>query len=133
MSKRKLLKLAFWTLVVSLILSLALTSHDLLSNESTKFRLLMLLGTLVVMVLIVGPTLYRFRQQLEQDAELNRGVDEQNKRREEAEERRRIYEENYQREGRVLKDCILGDLRAIERGEKVRLGGEALDAVKALQ
>jgi hypothetical protein len=41
MSKRKLLELAVWTLVVSLILSLALTSHDLLSNESTKFKLLM--------------------------------------------------------------------------------------------
>jgi hypothetical protein len=78
MSKRNLLKLAVWTLVVSLILSLALTSHDLLSNESTRFKLLMLLGTLVVTVLIVGPALYGFRQQ-------------QNKRREEAEERSRIY------------------------------------------
>jgi wobble nucleotide-excising tRNase len=133
MSKRKLLGLAVWTLVVSLILSLALTSEDLLSNESTKFKLLMLLGTLVVMVLIVGPALYGFRQQQERNAELNRTVDEQNKRREEAEERRRIYEENYQREGRVLKDCILADLRAIARGEKVRFGGEALDAAKALQ
>lgn len=63
MSKRKLLELAVWTLLVSLILSLALTSHDLLSNESTKFKLLMLLGTLVVMLLIVGPALYGFRQQ----------------------------------------------------------------------
>lgn len=64
---------------------------------------------------------------------MNRDIDEQNKRREEADERRRIYEENYQREGRLLKDCILGNLRAIGRGEQMRFSNEALDAVKALQ
>src|SRR5882724_12623809 len=99
MSNRKLPELAAWTLVVSLILSLALTWHDLLSNESTKFKFLMLLGTLVVMVLIVGSALYGFRQQQERNATLNRDIDERNKRQEEAEERRRVYEENYQHEG----------------------------------
>ena len=54
MSNRKLLELVTWTLFASLILSLVVTWSDLFSNESTDFKLLMFLGTLVMIVLIVG-------------------------------------------------------------------------------
>jgi hypothetical protein len=55
------------------------------------------------------------------------------RRKAEADERVRIYEENYQREGRALKQCVLDDLKAIGCGKKTRLDPETLSAVSALQ
>jgi hypothetical protein len=49
-----------------------------------------------------------------------------------AEERYRIYEENYQREERALRNRVLGGLRAVARGEKVRLDPEAVEAAKKI-
>jgi flagellar biosynthesis/type III secretory pathway M-ring protein FliF/YscJ len=78
---------------------------DIFSTGGIKNFLLTLLGTWLVILLVAFPVVRSLRQQSEEYAELNRAVDEQNKRREEAEERRRIYEENYQREGRTLR-CV---------------------------
>jgi hypothetical protein len=61
-----------------------------------------------------------------------RAIDEQNERKAEREERRRIYEENYQREERALRNRVLDDLKAVARGDKVRLDPEAVEAAKQI-
>jgi hypothetical protein len=68
----------------------------------------------------------------ERNRELNRAADEMRERKYAAEERSRIYNENYEREGRILKNRILDDLKAIGRGEKTRLDREAIEATKAI-
>jgi hypothetical protein len=50
-----------------------------------------------------------------------------------AEEELRAYEENYQREGNVLKRRILEELKAISRGECDQFTPEGVQAAKALQ
>jgi hypothetical protein len=59
--------------------------------------------------------------------------DDRDKRKAEAHERYGIYQENYKREEKAIKKRVLDDLKAIGRGEKVRLDPEALDAVEALK
>src|SRR6266568_4170923 len=92
-----------------------------------------LLLLVVVTLFLVGAGVYEFRKQKKRNDELNRAVEEQIKRKAEGDERRRIYEETYQREGRALRKRVLDDLKAIARGEKVRLDPRGLDAAKALQ
>jgi hypothetical protein len=119
--------------VVALVVALLLGLLGFVLGENGDDRLWDIVGVVLVSLVVVTPAVYSLRQQHERNDETNRAVEERSKRKEEAEERRRVYEENYQREGRVLKDRILEDLRAIACGEKVRLGNEALDAAKALQ
>jgi tripartite-type tricarboxylate transporter receptor subunit TctC len=88
---------------------------------------------LVFAVIILAAAWYSLRKIQKRNDEINRAANERNKRKEEAAERSRIYEENYQREGKALKKRVLDDLKAIGRGEKVRLDPETLRAVKALK
>jgi hypothetical protein len=50
----------------------------------------------------------------------------------EAKERFRIYNENYHREGKALRERVLDDLKAIARGKKRRLDPEAVGAAKKI-
>jgi len=50
-----------------------------------------------------------------------------------AEENWRAYKENYQREGRTLKNRILADLEAISTGERCSFTSEGINAAKGLQ
>jgi type III secretory pathway component EscS len=86
------LKPVIAALIISLIISLIETWSDLFSTETMTVKLLILLGTMALILLFVGPGVYVFHQQAQRNAELNRAVDERIKRQEEAEERRRIYE-----------------------------------------
>ena len=85
------------------------------------------------MLLVAGIGIYEFRKQSKRSAEINRAFEQRTRRKAEADKRLSIYEENYQREGRALKQCVLDDLKAISCGKKPRLDLETLNAVRALQ
>jgi len=133
MTIRETRDLIIETLIIAVLLSLVIVATDLFSNESIEFKLKETILVLLPMLLLVGPGVYAFHKQQKRHDEINRAVEEQIKRKAEADERIRIYEEEYQREGKVLKKRVLDDLEAIVRGEKRRLDPEALDATKALQ
>jgi hypothetical protein len=121
--RRKLICILVCIIVVFLI---AYASSQGWISVETGFTLIIL-----TIILVVG--WYDFNEKQKKNREYSRAIDEQNERKAEADERRRVYEENYQREGRALKKRVLEDLKAIARREKVRLDPAALDAVKALQ
>lgn len=101
------------------------SSQELISGE-TGFGLIFI----TIMLVVVW---YDFNEQEKKNREISRAVDEENERKAQAEERYRIYQENYQREDRAIKKRVLDELKAIARGEKRRLDPEALNAAKALQ
>ena len=88
--------------------------------------------TLIFFSIIVVVAIYNFRKEVRESREISRAVDESNQRKAAAEERSRIYEENYQREEKALRKCVLDDLKAIARGEKRRLDPETVEAAKKI-
>jgi len=88
--------------------------------------------TSILISVLVAVAIYEFRKQDRKSRELNRAVDERNQQKAAAEERSRIYEENYQREEKALRKCVLDDFKAIARGEKRRLDPETIEAAKKL-
>src|SRR6266851_4250438 len=88
--------------------------------------------TLIFISILVAVAIYEFRKQDRKIRELNRAVDERIQREAAAKERSRIYNENYQREEKALRKCVLDDLKAIARGEKRRLDPETVDAAKKI-
>lgn len=87
----------------------------------------------VLTLLVVGGSAYKFREQRKRYAEINRAAEGHIRCKAEAEERRPAYQENYQRDGQVLKQRVINSLTAISAGKKTRLDQEALNAVIALQ
>jgi hypothetical protein len=88
--------------------------------------------TLIFISIFIGVAIYEFRKQTRESREINRAVEERNQQKAAAEERLRIYKENYYREGKALRERVLDDLRAIARGEKRRLDPEAVEAAKKI-
>jgi hypothetical protein len=129
MHLRKALELIIEALILSLIVALLIASPPILHIFSVKAWndfLLTFLVTWLVLFLVAVPVARGLHQKREEDDELNRAIDERNKRREEA-------EEHHRHEERAIKKPLLDGLRAIARGDKVRLGPEALDAAKTLR
>jgi hypothetical protein len=126
---RNALEIVIEALFLSLILALLVASPPILhlfSLEGWTDFILTLLGTWLVLFLLAVPVARRLRLQRKEQAEINRADEERYKRRAEA-------EENYRLEDRTLKQPLLHDLRAIARGDKTRLGPEAVDAAKRLR
>ena len=88
--------------------------------------------TLIFFSIIVVVAIYEFRKQARESREINREVDERNQRKAAAEERIRIYNENYHREEKALRKRVLDDLKAVARGEKRRLDPETVEAAKKI-
>ena len=88
--------------------------------------------TLIIPTIILVGGWYEFNEKQKKNREINRAIDERNELEAEAKERYRIYDENYQRENRALKKRVLDELKAIARGERLRLDPEALNAAKEL-
>jgi hypothetical protein len=80
------------------------------------------LFTLVFVAMILVAAGYSIWKAQKRNDEINRTANEQRNReakaKAEADERYRIYQENYKREGKALKKRVLDDLKAIGRGEK---------------
>ena len=94
-------------------------------SEETGFTL-----TIATILLVVG--WYGFNEQQKKIREYSRAVDEENERKAKAEEKYRIYHENYQREERALRKRVLDDLKAVARGDKRRLDSETVEAAKKI-
>jgi hypothetical protein len=89
--------------------------------------------TWVFLAIVLIVSWFVFRGMKKKDAEVNRAADDLIQRKADADRQRQIYEDDYQREGRLLKDRVLAELKAVARGDKRSFGPEALNAVKALQ
>jgi hypothetical protein len=96
--------------------------------EGWKFWLGILVGvpfSLWVLKAMLDPS-------TERDRERNRADEERIQRQAKAREESRIYNENYRREERALRNRVLADLKAVARGDKRRLDPEAVEAVKKI-
>lgn len=87
---------------------------------------------LIFLSMLVVTAIYAFRKQELKNQELSRAVEERIQREAAAKERSRIYNENYQREEKLLRKRVLDDLKAIARGEKRRLDPETVEAAKKI-
>jgi hypothetical protein len=120
--RRKLICVLVCIIVVFLIGYAS--SQEWISKE-TGFTLI-----IATILLVVG--WYGFNEQQKKIREYSRAIDEQNERKGKAEEKYRIYEENYQREEKALRKRVLDDLKAVARGDKRRLDSEAVEAAKKI-
>jgi hypothetical protein len=92
-----------------------------------------IISWLIFGALILIAVWYSGRRIQKSNDEINRAVEKRIKEEEDAKERLRIYNENYQREDKALKKRILDGLKAIKRGDRQHLDPDALEAAKALQ
>lgn len=88
---------------------------------------------LVFGAVILAVAWYSLRYVKQKNDVVNRAADKQIQNKAEAGERLRILRERYAQEEKRLRNRLVGDLKAIARGEKKRLGPDALEAAKALQ
>jgi hypothetical protein len=72
---------------------------------------------------------YTLLRDYEKRLELSSVFNEELKRKGEAEERARVYKENYEREENALKQRILDGLKAVASGESDNLADAAMSAV----
>ena len=89
--------------------------------------------TVAVGTLIVSIFLRDFHKSKKAADEMNRAVEARFKLQAERKERGRVSEENYRRQGKLLKKTVLDALQSIERGERRGLDFEAIEAVIALR
>lgn len=120
--RRKLICVLVCIVVVFLI---GYASSQEWISEGTGFTLI-----IATILLVVG--WYGFNEQQKKIREDNRAIDEENERKAKAEEKYRIYHENYQREERALRKRVLDDLKAVARGDKRRLDPETVEAAKKI-
>lgn len=88
--------------------------------------------SLIFISILVVVAIYEFRKQERKNRELNRAVEEHIQWEAAAEERSRIYNENYQREEKALRKRVVDGLKAIAHGEKRRLDPETVEAAKKI-
>jgi hypothetical protein len=88
---------------------------------------------LVFGAVILAIAWYSLRDVQQKNDAINRAADKQIQKKAEAGERLRILRERYIQEGKRLRNRLIGDLKAIARGEKNRLDPDALEAARALQ
>jgi hypothetical protein len=110
-----------FALVISLPFALLL--H--LSHRSVGHKIAWIVATLIVALWITYTLLRDYEKRLELSSVFN----EELKRKGEAEERARVYKENYEREENALKQRILDGLKAVASGESDNLADAAMSAV----
>jgi hypothetical protein len=133
MSFREVRELLLEVFFVSLFLLLIVFLPDLFSSDRIEVKLKKAFLTLAALMLLSSPFVYSFRKTRKESEKTNRAFDELNRRKEEAAERLRLYEESYQAEGKALKKLVLDDLEALAEGKKDRITLKTVEAVEALQ